>query len=678
MKDASTVQTLNSPQTERTTYLKHIAGLRGLAIIAIILFHLQPDSFPNGYLGVDVFLLISGYFLFRNPISKDFTLKQYLLKKVTRIMPPAIAMIFVTVTAALLLFPYDLSTISAKTALYALLGASNEYLSNAASNYFADSARENPFTHTWYLSVILQCYLLYALYACCARRLSPSTRIAILAITGLASFSIAHPFFVYKITGWEMISKYSSHPELLYYLTTSHLWVVIAGGLVHNLPDIRSEKLCNLLFLSGILVLAALMFSPGKHHIWDNSAIALSGTLVIAYAPKNRLVAILGNRLMAGCGNISYSLYLWHWPVIVFASYYLMRDCNWSEAMCIAAGFLSLAILGYRYTETTPFKKWGIAAGWIGTLAISGIIWGSNGFPQYIHASVNKMRPPLFTDTRPVKTGPLLGNCPDFCMIPHPAGYIQESDHYRKDERFFQIGDSSIPPNFILLGDSHAEALYPGLDIVGRKEGWSGIYVHSYVMPFWDYHYPCLVDYQLWTQDKAEQLLEYLAKHSEIKSVFLAQRWHVRLSDDHTDWQFVPPTGIQKEERACQAFETFVHKLIQRGKKVYVFADIPESSCTPRYLRQCMITSHRAEESVMRFSPSQYDQQNGYFNSFINSLQDKKIITVLHPEEIIFQHGNAMHNGHMLMIDRDHLSQYGSIFVIERMKEKLKRELASE
>ncbi|QHV31259.1 acyltransferase family protein [Akkermansia muciniphila] len=149
--------------------MKQITSLRGLAIILIILFHLNPEHFPYGYFGVEVFLVISGYLLMKSLQKQQMQIRlgEFARKKVLRLFTPVAVIVPLTLLAGMFFLDYtDLATASS-TGGYTLIGAANRFLAVIQSDYFAQDSSGNPFLHMWYLAVTAQIYLLFAGDASC-------------------------------------------------------------------------------------------------------------------------------------------------------------------------------------------------------------------------------------------------------------------------------------------------------------------------------------------------------------------------------------------------------------------------------------------------------------------------------------------------------------------------------
>ena len=142
-------------------FLTHLAGLRGMAILLIIFYHLIPQHIPNGFLGVDVFLVVSGYLLYLNLQNKGLNAIDFVNRRVLRIFPPLIVTVIVTLPAGVYLMHCTDVCAAAQTGISALFGYSNVELKKSLGNYFAEDSSYHLLVHTWFLSVTIQIYLIF-------------------------------------------------------------------------------------------------------------------------------------------------------------------------------------------------------------------------------------------------------------------------------------------------------------------------------------------------------------------------------------------------------------------------------------------------------------------------------------------------------------------------------------
>lgn len=301
--------------------MKQITSLRGLAIILIILFHLNPEHFPYGYFGVEVFLVISGYLLMKSFQKQQMQIRlgEFARKKVLRLFTPVAVIIPLTLLAGMFFLDYtDLATASS-TGGYTLIGAANRFLAVIQSDYFAQDSSGNPFLHMWYLAVTAQIYLLFAGGCVLYRYLPKRAAASLFWIAGIGSFLWAYSYPIHNLLQeigvpvWEQVRP-TSH-----YMTLPRLWEVCAGILLAIYPPLSSTRCENrkknaLLFLLGILCILVPALSRGKDVSLCSAAVVLGTCLVIRYAEPGRLAHCFNNKLLLWIGGISFSLYLVHMP----------------------------------------------------------------------------------------------------------------------------------------------------------------------------------------------------------------------------------------------------------------------------------------------------------------------------------------------------------------------------
>lgn len=315
-------------------YRADIDGLRAISVIAIVFYHAGFAGFSGGFAGVDIFFVISGYLIVRG-IQQDidagrFSLRQFYERRIRRILPALIAMLVVTtILTCLIVFP-------SKLRLYVpgLIGSSL-FASNIVfwrqTSYFAPSGDEMALLHTWSLGVEEQFYIFIPLIMMLIARHLPGWRGRILVWGTLLSFALA---IVLTLT----------MPAAAFYLLPTRAWELLAGALagLALVPPVRRKPARQALSLAGLVLIAAsiVVIDTSLPFPGPTAALPVIGTmLVLAYGAESGLLRpILTNPAMRFLGRISYSLYLWHWPVMVFARLYGYIDHSTFEAL-LAIGF---------------------------------------------------------------------------------------------------------------------------------------------------------------------------------------------------------------------------------------------------------------------------------------------------------------------------------------------------
>jgi peptidoglycan/LPS O-acetylase OafA/YrhL len=372
------MQCISKPQDSRFPYLPGIDALRALAVLAVFFYHAHVSWMPGGFLGVDVFFVISGYLItslllreFRN--EGNVKLGRFWLRRAQRLLPAVGVLIAVTMVAAAILEPDRIDALRGD-AISSLFYFANWHFVYANVNYFEQFQAPSLFTHLWSLSVEEQFYLFWPLVFAAGMKLFGRGRLLLGVLAGaLASVVLA----------WVLFDP--GDASRVYYGTDTHtvgLLLGVALALVWSPIELRRRRTGPLvgpvLDVVGILALAYVVLSFVHVHDYDLALwhggylwLALITALLIAVLvhPAARLGSLLGQAPVLWLGLRSYSFYLWHWPVLVLTRPGV--DVNLPKGILIPlqlAFVLLLADLSYRYVEL-PFrgraKRPALPQGWL-------------------------------------------------------------------------------------------------------------------------------------------------------------------------------------------------------------------------------------------------------------------------------------------------------------------------
>jgi peptidoglycan/LPS O-acetylase OafA/YrhL len=330
-------------------YRADIDGLRALAIVPVVLFHAGVPGFDGGYIGVDIFFVISGFLittvLVREIDQGDFSLLRFYERRARRILPALMAMIAVVLgISAWVFLPSDLEKMPA-SAMAATFFYSNHHLF-ATVGYFDAATDTKPLLHTWSLAVEEQFYIIFPLLLALIARAAAHRRRAILAGLLLISFMSA-------------VVTQGGEDGYAFYLLAPRAWELLIGALVALSPMRQAgQRWRDGVASLGLGTICFAVASYSKATIFPGvTALApVLGAAAILYSGPTTLVArVLSARPLVGIGLISYSLYLWHWPLIAFTEY--LRDEKLSGWWSVAAVVASLCIAGlsWRWIEK-PFR----------------------------------------------------------------------------------------------------------------------------------------------------------------------------------------------------------------------------------------------------------------------------------------------------------------------------------
>lgn len=504
--------------TEKTAYRPDIDGLRAIAVLGVILYHYGAKWLPGGFTGVDIFFVISGYLIttvIRSELdSGTFSFKRFYLRRILRIFPALIVVLATSLVAGwFLLVPADYSKL-AESALYASVGLSNVFFLNNTS-YFDQAAELQPLLHTWSLGVEEQFYFVWPLVALGIYRTSPQQRkwvvLALLVVLATFGFSTA-----------------TANPSVAFYLPLPRAWELLIGAAVTYLPAIRSRPLSVGLLLSGLaLVGFSLSFITSSSAFPGvNAAYACIGAALVVW-PKEPSFAsrLLSSKCLVLLGGMSYSLYLWHWPVIVFFRHTgtAMEPDAVTVALLLGLTFV-FSFLTWKYVESLrrirpaawTRKTAAVATLFFATIATSCLVFMNGGVPARLSTEAIA----------------LAGTALDY----NP----RRQECHRSDDRTIPLPDSCVfgeaaaTPDVVVWSDSHGVELAGALgEFLEKNHRSVELISYSSCPPALDYQSP----YQLGCQAHNQRVLEYISSSGTLKTVILVSYISAYLRDDTTSYE---------------------------------------------------------------------------------------------------------------------------------------------
>jgi len=360
-----------------------IQGLRGIAVLAVVLFHVSHRALPGGFAGVDIFFVISGYLitqiLLRDMEAGVFRLRDFYQRRVRRLFPALFTVLAFTLVAGLLILPPKPLSELVYTQFFTTLFLSNFAFARLA-DYFDTASSLKPLLHTWSLGVEEQFYLAFPLVLLALRRFA--RRFIWPALAGLALLSL-------------IAAQVTSRPEAAFYLPTTRAFELLIGALTlwaqgrFSLNDQlkRGVSLLGIgLLIASLIELNDSLLFPGLWALPPCLGTAL--LLLTADGWGNKLTAAPP---LVWTGDISYSLYLWHWPLLVFARI-IFGETIWIALAVVIAAF-GLAALSRRwieqpFMEKRPRRLWWLAGGAMTvSIVASLLIFGAKGLPQRFNSA---------------------------------------------------------------------------------------------------------------------------------------------------------------------------------------------------------------------------------------------------------------------------------------------------
>ncbi|MBA2743613.1 MAG: acyltransferase, partial [Chthoniobacterales bacterium] len=453
-------------QTRASRYRPEIDGLRALAVIPVVLFHMGLGC-PGGYVGVDVFFVISGYLITRLIYGEvhngTFNFISFWERRIRRVVPAMVVVLLFTFVAGWMLLLPDHFRMFARSAM-AQVGLVANVFFQKQSRYFAPASETMPLLHTWSLSVEEQFYIAFPLILFFAAKRSTLTVRS--TITLLLCVSL-------------LVSIYSTYTNAAkaFFLLQSRAWELGIGSILAVLPawKLARKWIMELLSWAGVAFIVAAIVFYDSHTRFPGIAALLPclGVFLFIWANSYEMTSAgrsLAVKPVVFVGLISYSLYLWHWPLIVFAKYASGSQWNWNEVSVVQKLLFLVVIVGtstasWRWVET-PFRRrttfldrkkvfiFAFAAcGSI--LAMAAVVRAMDGFPSRFppealrFAAMKKDRPPVTN--------------------------IKASDAVKG--KFAEIGTPAADAQIALLiwGDSHAMAITPALSGLLKEHNLRGV-----------------------------------------------------------------------------------------------------------------------------------------------------------------------------------------------------------
>lgn len=614
-------------------YRPEIDGLRALAVVAVLLCHANFTLFSGGFVGVDVFFVISG-FLITSLIAADlrqgsFSFINFWERRIRRILPPLIVVLIPVLIAGWFLhLPSDYKMLGQQVAAQSAF--SSNVLFKSQAGYFDEASSVKPLLHTWSLSVEEQFYLFFPVVFVFLWRRKPQH---------LRFYLLGFAFVSYI---WAAIIVHNS-PSSAFYLLPFRAWELVLGALLalrgQALPLSRMGK--EVMGWGGLalIVVSVLFFSEETPFPWAALPPCLGAALMILsnQSGLNGAGRVLALRPVVFIGLISYSLYLWHWPIISFVRYAEFMPFTPVVAVaCLALSFF-LAVLSWKFVET-PFRRkiflpstgQAYAAG-IGSLALCGLIGlglhFTNGFPARLDPQVVRYAAGV-TDTNPHRKA---------CDKPRP-------ERFKNDEVCQTNPDSGRKPAFIVWGDSFADALAPLFyDLSGRHDR-NGFVVTAH---------GCMPALETAVRDPGsfdcaghnKRVLQLIEKN-DIKDVILIANWTAQLRDAE---------GRERVERT-------VKMLRSQGRRVFVVLDVPYAPFDPpRYLAFKVL--YGRDELRADFPADGYlSVRKRMLEPLIEKIEQKGVV-IIDPMPMVCADGvcDAQRDGFSLYYNKGHFSRQGAL-----------------
>lgn len=659
-------------------YRPEIDGLRALAVIPVLLYHLKFKGFEGGFIGVDVFFVISGYLitniLYREALSNNFSIIRFYERRIRRIFPALFLVLCFVILAGWLLIDPETYKYLGLSIFSTTLFSSNFQLWHQ-SGYFDKSAELKPLLHTWSLAVEEQFYFFYPLFFVSALRVFKNHLKWVLTILAI--------FFLALSQYWLNIDSSAD-----FYLIQFRVWELLLGGLLslRLIPQIKSEFIAQTFGVMGFgLIIYTVVFYSQVTPFPGLAALPPTiGAFLILYATENQSTItgnLLSSKPIAFIGKISYSLYLWHWVLIVFFRYYNIIELTTLQNIVLIIVLLVISIISWRYVEI-PFRNKDVfssraifSLGLVFFLIVSFsslYIFKQNGFVNRFETTLPKFSKSYKNQNKELYRCLYAQNLYSF--------NLEEPFHKKNVDHFCEVGTKGAPITFTVIGDSHTLALSYGIDEIFQKFNVRGsMFYKNGCIPYLEISRETNPNCTI----SNEYYIKYLSDNPNIKTVFLVGRWTeyiigkgyksitgpsftFKYLDDQMD-----NDGAKNKDVVAYGVDIFISKLETMGKQVVFVNDVPEVGYNvPESTFIAMRTSRDINEII---APTKKDFNLRYDPIFeiVADLQNThpKLLTINLYDALCDDTDCVVEvDGKPLYYDDDHLNYYGAVYVANNVE----------
>ncbi|WP_082746091.1 acyltransferase family protein [Alteromonas sp. Mac1] len=614
-------------------FRKDINGLRAIAVVAVVLFHFNDSWMPGGFAGVDVFFVISGFLMtgiiFKKLEKQNFSLLQFYLARANRIIPALALLCFVLILFGwFCLLPYEYEKLGKHVA--GSIGFISNILYWRESGYFDAASHEKWLLHTWSLSVEWQFYIIYPVLLLTLSKFISLTNIkrSLLLLT-LLGFVIC------------VAITYIS-PRASYFLLLTRAWEMMFGGLAFLYPIALNKNQSKILEIFGIVLVmcAYILFSEQTPWPGYYALVPVIGTYFVLLSQRSNSI-LTSNVISQKLGAWSYSIYLWHWPLVVAIYYFSLSD------RFVYIGLILSAILGFlshKYVEqinftrnfSTIFSYFRAKPLWMAIILslLGSVIFYQEGFlhlapEDYRYASAN------------AKPSPYRDKC-----------HIHEYQSPETACEYFNTQNVE----WATLADSHSTEIAYALakrlqkESIGLKHfSFSGC-VPSYTEE--EDFSPCAKWYN--------ETVEYILNDAKIQNVVVVHRYTSQLvGGDNLSYPEKSNTKITDNTlRLTNNIDSLIQTLAANKINVYVFYPIPE---LPQNINKLLGHNYRNNLSFQTISGTTrdwFETRNEYINKHFNNAKYPANVKLIKPHEVFCDAATcfAVKDGTPMYFDDDHPS----------------------
>lgn len=645
---------------------RDIDGLRAVAVLSVVCCHVGLPGFTGGYIGVDIFFVISGFLitgiLVRESEAGEFSIIRFYERRARRILPALFALLAFFLVSGFFFWPPWQYMDFVKSSTFTIFFASNFWFLYTTGDYFGASAEYQPLLHTWSLAVEEQFYIVFPLVIWITGRWGRNAVICLIASLSIASFCLS-------------IWSIYSNPLAGFFLTSMRAWELGLGALLALgvFPQLR-PRFAELIAWAGILAIFGCIYLYSDDTLFPGFAAVvpcLAAVIIIWSGSQGKTTVsfVLSAPVAVGFGLISYSLYLWHWPLLVVARGLVGAvhiDKSWATAVIVVS--ILMAFLSWRYVER-PFRKGPALWGGIGTFpysaAAASVLLLVNGFTFLWSGFEGRIRP----NVRAVYEQAVLVSDQEERCAAHAA-----------DTSFCMFGSETkevSTAEILIWGDSHAAAMLPGFDMWARNNNISGAAaVKNACAPLRGIQ---RAD-QGTRHDCAafnEQVLRHVTAHPNLTTIVLIGRWALAAegarAPDETGRRSVLSLASEVDEAPVGNLALFsfgltatVERLHALGRNVILVEGIPEFGFdVPKRYLEAQFFRRPILDGPSR---AMFDARNARAQAVLEKVSHQYGARRVSVANFMCQTiCNTFSQGNLLYRDDDHLSVYGAYFIVPRI-----------
>jgi peptidoglycan/LPS O-acetylase OafA/YrhL len=636
-------------------YRAEIDGLRAIAVVSVVLFHAKVGPFTGGYVGVDIFFVISGFLitsiLVKDLASATFSFAGFYERRIRRIFPALFTVVLAAAVAGwFILTPQDYKQFGLSMG-YMGVFLSNVYFKRNAG-YFGPAAETQPLLHTWSLAVEEQFYTIAPLALLLLYRFAWKARAAVFIALSIASLAFA----AYGVS--------QEWPSAFYFLQ-SRAWELMLGMLLALgiIPNVTSRSIANGLGMFGLAIIAwaVMAYTPETPFPGVAALLPCVGAALVIHSTSAATTwtqRLLSLPPAVFFGKISYSLYLWHWPLLAFAAYEWGAELHTTGRVGLIAIAVLLATLTWAFIESParrmpggPRQRRAFAAG-----ATAIAICVAAGFAiKKTDGIVSRLPPELQLLTRQAATEP---SSSEPCSSDHTSGQQPEDGCI--------LGDKSrSTATFVLWGDSHADVIANELSNVAKAAGLKGLLIATGGCP------PLLglENLSRLTFGKcidANAAIREVLQRPEIRDFIIDARWAVYSEGKGPGGtvsvrarRFVDADDAANRAAFAALLRDTVKAITATGRSVTLIGPVPELKFNlPTTIIKDRMHGRSGAYALQR---AEFDSRQVFVMQTLADLEPLPNVRVLYPDKSLCDRNfcNTVENGTILYKDDNHLNPQG-------------------